>query len=327
MLSSVVLDITSIPDLPKQGLPVTIITGFLGSGKTTLLQRLLANSAGQKIAAIVNDFGSLNIDQQLLVSVSEDVLELSNGCLCCTANESLVDTVYEILERPERVDYLVIETTGVADPIPLLLTFLGSELKHLTRLDAVLTLIDSSSFDTEHYYSQAALHQLQYSDQILLTKTDLIDVHQQNAVKAAIYSIKEQARIQTCSFGDIPLSLILDLGLSPQREVQELETLNQLVRQQIEGDGFTAFPFQSHQPFDLNRFENFLNFELPKGICRAKGLLSFQNQPGTYVFQLSGQRFSVDRSPSHHVQGNQLVLIGRHFNVLDLIQRLNNCLA
>ena len=327
MVSSVILDPVSIPEIPKQGLPVTLITGFLGSGKTTLLKRLLTNSSGQKIAAIVNDFGSLNIDQQLLVSVSEDVLELSNGCLCCTANESLIDTIYEILERPECVDYLVIETTGVADPIPLLLTFLGSDLKYLTRLDSLLTLIDSSSFDTNHYQSQAALHQVQYSDQILLTKTDLIDAQQKRTVEAAIFSIKEQARIQECSFGNIPLSLVLDLGLSPQREAQELEALNQLAIQQTAGDEFTAFPFQSRRSFNLQKFENFLNFELPKGICRAKGLLSFQDQPGTYIFQLSGQRFSVDRSPRDHSQGNQLVLIGRQFNSLDLVQRLNNCLA
>ncbi|WP_208677926.1 CobW family GTP-binding protein [Synechococcus elongatus] len=316
-----------IPDFPKQGLPVTLITGFLGSGKTTLLQKLLLNAKGQKIAAIVNDFGSLNIDHQLLVSVDEDVLELGNGCLCCTANESLVETVYEILERPERVDYLVIETTGIADPIPLLLTFLGTELKLLTRLDAILTLVDSSSFDVTHYRSQAALNQIQYADQILLTKTDLIDAKKCKEVEDAIRSIKDRIRIHDCSFGDIPLSLILDLELTPKRESHEIQELKILASQQLFADNFMVFPFQSQRPFNLKKFEYFLNFDLPESICRAKGLLYFQDQPETYIFQLSGQRFSVDRFPSKRLLGNQLVLIGRQFNSLELIQKLNNCLA
>ena len=164
----------SISDIPKRGMPVTIITGFLGSGKTTLLNQILKNKQDLKVAVLVNEFGDINIDSQLLVSVDQDMVELSNGCICCTINDGLVDAVYRVLEREERIDYLVIETTGVADPLPIILTFLGTELRDLTNLDSILTLVDAEAFNQEHFQSEAALKQLTYGDIILLNKTDLV---------------------------------------------------------------------------------------------------------------------------------------------------------
>jgi G3E family GTPase len=164
----------SISDIPKRGMPVTIITGFLGSGKTTLLNQILKNKQDLKVAVLVNEFGDINIDSQLLVSVDQDMVELSNGCICCTINDGLVDAVYRVLEREERIDYLVIETTGVADPLPIILAFLGTELRDLTNLDSILTLVDAEAFNQEHFQSEAALKQLTYGDIILLNKTDLV---------------------------------------------------------------------------------------------------------------------------------------------------------
>lgn len=136
----------AILEIPKRGMPVTIITGFLGSGKTTLLNHILSNRQDLKVAILVNEFGDINIDSQLLVSMDEDMLELSNGCICCTINDGLVDAVYNVLERDDRVDYMVIETTGVADPLPIILTFLGTELRDLTRLDSIVTVVDAETF-------------------------------------------------------------------------------------------------------------------------------------------------------------------------------------
>ena len=124
-MQSAVTSESQAMDAPKQGLPVTIITGFLGSGKTTLLNHILTNQQGLKTAVLVNEFGEIGIDNELIVSTDENMVELSNGCICCTINNDLVDAVYKVLEREEKLDYLVVETTGLADPLPVAMTFLG----------------------------------------------------------------------------------------------------------------------------------------------------------------------------------------------------------
>jgi len=199
--------------LPKRGLPVTIITGFLGSGKTTLLNHILQDCQDLKVAVLVNEFGDIDIDSQLLVSVDSDMVQLSNGCICCTINDDLVEAVYSILERNEKVDHLVIETTGVADPLPIALTFAMPPLRNLTQLDSIVTLVDAEAFSPQHFESEAALNQVSYADIILLNKTDLADPQQVDALEAWIREQKWGARILRSQNSHIPLPLILDTNL------------------------------------------------------------------------------------------------------------------
>ena len=196
----------------KCGMPVTIITGFLGSGKTTLLNHILNHNKDLNIAVLVNEFGDINIDSQLLVSVDEDMVELSNGCICCTINDGLVEAVYRVLERDDRVDYMVIETTGVADPLPIALTFLATELRELTCLDSIITMVDAEAFTPEHFDSEAALQQITYADITILNKTDLASPEQLETLEAYIGTIKAKPRILHSQQGQVPLPLILDVG-------------------------------------------------------------------------------------------------------------------
>jgi G3E family GTPase len=205
--------ILDISNLDRDMLPVTIITGFLGSGKTTLLNHILQNQQGVKTAVLVNEFGEIGIDNDLVISTGEDMVELSNGCICCTINEDLVKAVYKVLSREDKVDYLVVETTGLADPLPVALTFLGTELRDQTRLDSIITLVDADNFSLDLFNSEAAQSQITYGDIILLNKVDLVDEADADLLEVRIRDMKPGARILRTTKSDVALPLILSVGL------------------------------------------------------------------------------------------------------------------
>ena len=201
--------------------PVTILTGFLGAGKTTLLNHILANQEGLKTAVLVNEFGEIGIDHELIVKTTDEMVELTNGCICCSINDELLNTVYKVLERPEPPDYLVVETTGLADPLPVAMTFLGSDLRNETRLDSIITVIDAENFGEEILDTEVGRAQVLYGDILMLNKSDLVPPERLKELEGMLGEIKTDARFLHSVKGDVPLPLLLSVGLFESDKVVE----------------------------------------------------------------------------------------------------------
>jgi Ni2+-binding GTPase involved in maturation of urease and hydrogenase len=225
-------------DRSEARLPVTVITGFLGSGKTTLVKHILTNQHGLRTAVIVNEFSELGIDSELIVSADDDMVELENGCICCSINNNFMDSIFRILARDRKVDYLVVETTGLADPLPVVLTFLRTEFRDLTRVDSIITVADAGSFCLDLFESEAARNQLRYGDVILLNKCDLVDAQRLHALEESIRGVKEDARIirttQCAALHSSSASACSSrIGSSPLRSIRTPVTANTIMRRRI----------------------------------------------------------------------------------------------
>ena len=242
---------TSAMDPAPTALPVTILTGFLGAGKTTLLNHILSNQQGVKTAVLVNEFGEIGIDNDLIIATGEDMVELSNGCICCSINGELLEAVYRILDRPDPVDYLVVETTGLADPLPVAMTFLGSDLRDATRLDSIITLIDAENFTEEILEGDVARAQVVYGDILMLNKCDLVSEERLTAVETRLREIKTDARILRSVKGEVSLPLLLSVGLfESDKVVAEQESAPHNHDQEQHHDHDHAHDHQDHSGCD-----------------------------------------------------------------------------
>eukprot|EP00179_Madagascaria_erythrocladioides_P004274 CAMPEP_0198325110 /NCGR_PEP_ID=MMETSP1450-20131203/12925_1 /TAXON_ID=753684 ORGANISM="Madagascaria erythrocladiodes, Strain CCMP3234" /NCGR_SAMPLE_ID=MMETSP1450 /ASSEMBLY_ACC=CAM_ASM_001115 /LENGTH=393 /DNA_ID=CAMNT_0044028957 /DNA_START=108 /DNA_END=1289 /DNA_ORIENTATION=- len=345
-------------DMPNRGIPVTLLTGFLGAGKTTVLNYILAAPHGRRVAVLINEFGSVDIDSQLVahgdLATTNEVV-LTNGCICCTISNNFVDSVKKVIDRSPQPEYLLIETSGVADPQPVVVNLQETELNDELYLDQVLTVVDVTQFMAAHYSgSKTAVSQIRAADTILLSKCDLVyedgNEGSIDEVVSRVLKIRPNARILRSEKGRVPVAALFDVGLSmadkedrcqdalvseakaeadcgcddPSHNHGHKSHLNHL-----EQDGFTSFSFVSPQSLDLNEFRTRFLGTLPPGVFRSKGLLAFKGYPVRFVFQLSGRRFEIEQDlwPEGTKPSTQLVVIGRNLDTAELHETLKSCLA
>lgn len=320
---------------PMGRTPVTIVTGFLGSGKTTLLNSLLGSRNFGKVAALVNDFGAIDVDAALVAAVADDVIQLTNGCICCTINGDLFAAAKRVLALEPTVDRIVVETTGLADPLPVGLTFLQTVLRTRTVLDGVITVVDCANFALDLFCADAAMAQIVHGDFIVLNKTDLVSTETVAALEKRIALIKRHTRMFRSIRGNVSASVLFDnfeypLALDPTRvrfhhdaHHSEGDAIN--TRSEVK-DGFSALAWNFPASLSAARFQSWLDHALPSTVFRAKGLVHFDAQPQGYVFQLCGGRAAFERFDGIF-EGVRLVFIGQHVDAVSLERDVRACLT
>jgi len=298
----------------KVRIPVTVLSGFLGSGKTTLLNRLLRDPAGMRIAVVVNEFGEIGIDGQR-VAGAEQFVELENGCLCCALNEDLKRTLFELRDRG-GFDHLVVETTGLADPLPVAWTFSRPGLDEFYRVDALVTVVDAANVERVLGEVPEAALQIDRADLLVLNKLDLVDDEGSRAT-AAVRRSNERAPLVRSVRGEVPTRVVLDVGgggesLGPGSEKPSVHPHT---------PSFETYAFQTEGVLDDEALEDLLD-QLPPNVYRVKGLVRTNDGPRWTLLNAVAGRFEMEPfEPAAEPNASAIVWIGQGFDRTDLEAR------
>jgi G3E family GTPase len=322
----------------QEMVPVTILTGFLGSGKTTLLNRILQEDHGHRIAVIENEFGEVGVDNEIIEKSDEQIVEMNNGCICCTVRGDLIRILADLKERREKgtlsFDRVVIETTGMADPGPVAQTFFtDEEIGGYYLLDSILTLVDAKHAEKQLDEFHEAQEQVGFADKVLMSKTDLVSETEVERLAERIKRMNPRAPIKPVHFGNAPLEEVLDLRGFNLNAILEIdpEFLTSIAHEHH--DEVESFVFRSEKPFDGDKLEQFLSGMIQvygPDLLRYKGVLWMKGNPRRVVFQGVHMMMGGDLGKpwaKGEKKASTMVFIGKKLPRDLFIAGLEQCLA